>query len=245
MVYAREVEEHTLTFGVSGKLIMNSLVMYDHQTESLWSQFLGQAVIGEFAGTKLELIPNLLTEWSTWVELHPDTKAIDKGGATVFLERAGGEVAYDPYVSYYTNGRAGVSGETARDDRLFTKDLVIGLERDGEARAYPYRLLDMTPVINDTFHGTPIVVALDTGPETSVVFQREVEGQVLTFDLVVGQDGGTMVMVDRETGSRWVGLTGEAVLGPLSGAVLKRFRSHPAFWFAWKDFYPYTEVYGQ
>ena len=60
---------------------MNALVMYDHQTESLWSQFLGQAVRGVFTGAKLEFIPALMTDWATWVELHPDTKALDKGGA--------------------------------------------------------------------------------------------------------------------------------------------------------------------
>ena len=244
-MYAREIGERTLTFGVSGKLIMNSLVMYDHETESLWSQFLGQAVSGEFAGTNLELIPALLTDWAMWVDLHPDTKALDKGGATVVLEQAGGDVAYDPYVSYYINGQAGVLGETVSDDRLFTKDLVIGLERDGEARAYPFRLLNQTPIINDTFQDIPVVVALDPGPETGLVFQREIGGQVLTFDLAEGQDGGAIVMEDLETGSHWSALTGEAVLGPLTGTVLTRFRSHQAFWFAWKDFYPYTEVYGQ
>ena len=40
-MYAREIEGRELTFGVSGKLIMNALVLYDRQTDSLWSQFLG------------------------------------------------------------------------------------------------------------------------------------------------------------------------------------------------------------
>ena len=66
-MYAREIETQTLTFGVSGKLIMNALVMYDHETGSLWSQFLGQAVRGQLAGTKLEFIPALMTDWATWV----------------------------------------------------------------------------------------------------------------------------------------------------------------------------------
>ena len=43
-MYARDIAGQELNFGVSGKLIMNALVMFDRQTETLWSQFLGEAV---------------------------------------------------------------------------------------------------------------------------------------------------------------------------------------------------------
>ena len=43
MVYAREVNGEELTFGVSGLLLRDALVMFDHQTDSLWSQFIGKA----------------------------------------------------------------------------------------------------------------------------------------------------------------------------------------------------------
>ena len=49
-MYSRIVNCKEHTFGVSGKLIMNALVMYDHQTDSLWSQFLGEAVQGASGG---------------------------------------------------------------------------------------------------------------------------------------------------------------------------------------------------
>ena len=70
MVFARDVSNQELTFGVSGKLIMNALVMYDHQTDSLWSQFLGEAVTGPLAGTKLTLLPAQQTTWSAWKAQH-------------------------------------------------------------------------------------------------------------------------------------------------------------------------------
>ena len=55
---------------------MNALVMYDHQTDSLWSQFTGAAIIGSFAGTKLKILPALQTTWERWKELHPDTLVV-------------------------------------------------------------------------------------------------------------------------------------------------------------------------
>ena len=139
----------------------------------------------------------------------------------------------------------GVIGETVKDERLSTKEFVIGLENAGEAVAYPYRVLSETPVINDTFQDVPIVVVLDTDSGTGVVFRREVEGQILTFEVAEDQGTGSLVIVDQETGSRWVALTGEAVEGPLVGGLLQRFRAHQSFWFSWKDFYPHTQVYGQ
>jgi hypothetical protein len=45
-VYARTVNGRTLTFGVSGKLIRNSLVMYDRETHSLWTHLTGGAIDG-------------------------------------------------------------------------------------------------------------------------------------------------------------------------------------------------------
>ena len=245
-MYARQIGEQPLTFGVSGKLIMNALVMYDHETRSLWSQFLGQSVEGEYAGTKLDFVPALLTDWATWAELHPDTKVLDVVGDELVITAQRGELgSYDPYTSYYSSGSAGVLGETVRDDRLRTKEFVIGLEGDGEAAAYPYRVLNETPVINDTFRGIPIAVVLDAESGTGVVFQRAVEGRTLTFDAAEDQGDGSLVMVDRETGSSWTALTGEAVEGPLDGALLKPFRSLLTYWFAWKDYYPHTEVYAQ
>ena len=62
---------------MSGKLVMNALVMYDYQTDSLWSHFTGDAIKGDYLGTRLELVPSTHTTWGRWKELHPDTLALD------------------------------------------------------------------------------------------------------------------------------------------------------------------------
>jgi hypothetical protein len=55
-----------LDFGTSGKLYRSNLVMYDRQTESLWPQALGQAVVGPLTGTKLEWVPVQMVGWADW-----------------------------------------------------------------------------------------------------------------------------------------------------------------------------------
>jgi hypothetical protein len=237
-VYSRIVDGQETTFGVSGKLIRNVLVMYDRRTESLWSQLLGEAVAGELEGTKLDYLPSVMTTWQEWKAQHPDTLALVKGTTS----------DSDPYDGYYASNRAGVIGETFQDERLPTKQFVVGVvlgdqavSSTFEAVAYPFSVLSLEPVVNDVVAGTPVLVVFGQDNVTSAVFSREVEGQTLTFSL---EDTESLTLTDAETGSTWRGLTGEATDGPLVGQRLEQLKSTNSFWFGWKDFYPDTRVYG-
>ncbi|MBC8504290.1 MAG: DUF3179 domain-containing protein [Anaerolineales bacterium] len=223
------IEGDEYTFGVSGKLIMNVLVMYDRQTKTLWSQLLGEAVEGELKGTKLEFLPAWQTTWADWKEKHPDTQALRKG-------YYGGR---DPYDSYYASGRTGVIGQTVLDERLHVKEFVVGVEQNDEAVAYPFSVLNSLPVVNDFVGEVPILVVFSAETGTGVVFSRDVDGQTLTF-----QTQDELTLVDEETYTTWDGLTGEAIEGTLSGSALKRIKSTSSFWFGWKDWYPSTRVFG-
>jgi hypothetical protein len=229
-VYSRELNGQVLEFGVSGKLIMNVLVMYDRQTDSLWSQLLGKAVEGELAGQQLEFLPSWQTTWEDWKTRHPDTLALVKGY----------QGDRDPYDTYYESYAAGVIGEEHQDNRLGTKDFIVGVALGEDARAYPFRLLNDEPVVNDILNGIPILVVFDPGTASGVVFLRTVDGQTLTFN-----SSGELQLKDEETNSTWDALNGEAIAGELKGASLERVKSTSSFWFGWKDFYPETGIYGQ
>ncbi len=208
---------------------MNVLVMYDRQTDSLWSQILGEAVEGELKGQKLEFLPAWQTTWEDWKTRHPETKALIKGY----------EGLRDPYFSYYVSGQAGVLGETVQDDRLERKDFIVGVALGDAAVAYPFKTLDEQLIINDVIDGKPVLVVFDPNHDSGVVFERQVNGQTLTFTILEGLE-----IMDEETGTLWNGLTGEALSGELAGTELKRVKSTRSFWFGWKDFYPDTKVYG-
>jgi len=230
-VYDREVEDEELTFGVSGKLIRNVLVMYDRETNSFWSQLLGEAVDGEMVGAKLTYLPSWFMTWEEWKEIHPDTIALDKNG------HRGSEDVYD---SYYASERAGVIGRSNFDERLQTKEFVIGVELENAAIAYPFSVLNHEPIINDSLDGKDFLVMFDLQSGASVVFERTVEGQTLTFS----QNDDESTMTDLETGSIWERMNGTAIDGPLRGTELKRVKSVASFWFGWVDFHPDTIVYG-
>jgi hypothetical protein len=235
-VYARQFGDETLTFGVSGKLIMNALVMYDHQTDSLWSHFTGAAITGSFAGTTLEILPAMQTTWERWKELHPDTLVLNKGRG----------YQSDGYEFYYESGSAGVIGETRSDDRLDKKEFVLGLLINDEAKAYAFGDLNEHPVVNDSFAGTDLVVTFDPESATGGTFSPNVDGRTLIFRPADSSEYGessSPLMVDDETGSLWLMLTGEAIEGELKGTELEQIPSNYAFWFAWNDWHPATQLF--
>lgn len=235
-MYDRQIsEDQVLTFGVSGMLYRNGLIMYDHQTESLWSHILGQGIAGDYAGTNLTFIPTLHTNWGTWKELHPDTLVVSPN----LFSR-------DSYDSYYISDREGVvsrgsfGGGPTRDSDIRPKEYVIGVRLAGQARAYPFSALQREPVINDELAEIPIMVLFDQMTLSGTVFDRRLEdGTVLTFDSNIND----RLVKDNETNSEWNILTGQAVGGPLEGTQLAQVPITYAFWFGWIDYHTESTVY--
>ena len=85
MVHRREVEGETLVFGVHGALWGNAMTWWDHDTGSIWSQPLGEAIVGPRKGQTLELLPMSYTTWGAWRTANPETIGLDApGGVTSF-----------------------------------------------------------------------------------------------------------------------------------------------------------------
>ena len=229
MVYAREIEGETLTFGVSGKLLMNGLVMYDRETDSMWSQVSGEAIYGSHKGARLTILPALMTTWRAWLEEYPETKALDKKGRE--------EYGFDPYEPYYEDDSVGLFGRSVNDERLDAKELVAGVIVEGRAKAYPFSELSLSPVINDEVSGIPLLVSFDSESRSAAVFSRNVNGLALTFEMARGS------LKDLETGSVWSPVTGLAIQGEFAGIRLSAIPSVTLFWFAWADFNPGTAIY--
>lgn len=221
---------------MSGKLTMNALIMYDRQTRSLWSHFLSEGIEGEFKGVKLVNVPLVLTTWGEWRASFPETKALLKGASI-----------QDPYTVYYVRGDAGVIGETNRDERLYGKELVLGMGFDDRAIAFPHTALQEEEVVNTEINGEPTVIYYDSQTNTALAYSRTVKDDVLDFSLLTEETDGVTKrwMVDDLTGSKWLPLNGQAWDGELQGTRLVPVHAVNVFWFAWSDFYPETEIYRQ
>ena len=229
-MYARDVDGKTLTFGVSGKLIRNSLVMYDRQTGTLWSHLTGEALEGPLAGEHLQQVLSEQTTWGRWRSGHP---------RTLMLKVDPSAVSFDPYQNYYGAQDAGVVGRKRADNRLPVKEKVVGVRLNGEVKAYSFTALARDRVVNDTVGGVHLVIVFDGTSQSGAVYRRDPGGVVLTFTPA----GTALSMVDDGSGSTWDGLSGRATAGAKVGQQLEQVLITYSFWFGWVDFYPQTEVY--
>ena len=75
-MYARSVEDKTFTFDFAEGLIKNNLLIVDRETDSVWSQLHGRAIIGPMKGAPLSVIPSVQSTWAFWRERHPETRVM-------------------------------------------------------------------------------------------------------------------------------------------------------------------------
>lgn len=239
MVYIRDrVNGEPLEFGVSGKLWKNALLMYDRQTHSLWSHITGEAIAGTLKGKVLKSVPSTHTTWKEWKQANPSTLLLSKGGLW------GRRYNTDPYQDYYADDkRVGMMPLKHPDERIRSKEHVVGVKTGPEARAYPFSHLERFPVVNDEISGRRLVVVFSSNSKTATVFDRRLGDRILTFKEKGKPAPGELLITDNETGSLWRGLTGEAVKGKLKGKRLEQIPNMVSFWFAWKDYFPNTTIF--
>ncbi len=134
-------------FGVSGLLYKRNLLLFDRQTDSLWSQLLAEAVTGPLAGTHLLVLPAENTTWEDWKNAHPETRVLSlvTGSLRNYKE--------DPYAHY-----------------PFPRHPALLILAGGKTKIYPFSELrkDRTPVV-DELGGIRVSIAFDRRSRTAEV----------------------------------------------------------------------------
>ncbi len=131
-------------------------------------------------------------------------------------------------------------------DYLNDDDLVFGVAINGDARAYPYRIMDWHEMANDVVGGIPVSLAYCTLCGSGILFDTRVEGRPEPF--VFGSSGflyrSNKLMYDKQTNSLWQHFTGRPVVGKLtgSGIQLKVLPMATTSWKRWRETNPGTKV---
>ncbi|MEE8421540.1 MAG: DUF3179 domain-containing protein [Dehalococcoidia bacterium] len=233
------------TFGVSGLLRMSDLIMYDHQTESLWQQISGEAIVGADVGRRLTFLPSQTVSWQEFRDAFPEGLVLSIN--TGYVRNYGGS----QYTEYDKPGTTTFFPfEGADDDRLDAKERVLAVEIDGDTVAFPFSALAEHIVLEAVVGGQPVVAFWQPGTRSvldrpliaesadvgaAAAYSPEFDGRRLSF---VARDGA---IVDTQTGSTW-SVLGRAIAGPLRGAVLTPVVAGNHFWFAWIAFEPETWI---
>ena len=126
-----------------------------------------------------------------------------------------------------------ISGQQSLDK----SKLVIGIEINGEAKAYPIQLIGYHHQVMDTIGNTPVMITYCTVCRTGRAFSPIVNGKLSLFRLI-GMDHFNAVFEDESTGSWWRQATGVAITGPLKGSKLKEFPSTQLTLYSWLRQYP-------
>ncbi|MCH8101913.1 MAG: DUF3179 domain-containing protein, partial [Chloroflexi bacterium] len=125
---------------------------------------------------------------------------------------------------------------------LLPEELVLGVEINGEARAYPHRLMQFREVANDVVGGVPILVSWCPVCFTGLVHDRRLDGTVKTFGNQGALFMNALTFWDCETKSIWSQPWGTAITGTLKGKSLTLIPFEFTTWQSWLNMHPDTLV---
>jgi Protein of unknown function (DUF3179) len=229
-VFNRTISGNVVEFGTSGKLYNNNLVMYDRLSGSLWSQALGEGIVGTHAGENLKRIPFDLAYWKDWKQLYPNSVILSTD--TGFTRPYG----VDPYGDYYTSDQLFFPISNL-DKRLGLKEMVVGLDNERQYKAYVLNQIESSKIINDKV-GNKSIVLFSLYPRMVRAYVPIIHDQTLDFQY----NATANKITDKQTGSEW-NFDGLAVNGLMKGKQLTRLPFDEGFWFEWAAFHPQTMIY--
>ncbi len=214
--------------------------MYDRLTNSLWSQFTGEPIIGPLwdSGVQLDFFPVLVTTWEEWVGLHPDTTVLDRETGhypgTYYLPEEHREAIY---YDYFNSPRT-MFAVPDRDDRLATKDVVLGVQVNDSFKAYPVAALQEERIVNDVVGEEGVVVLGSAASQGARAYFRGDR----VFQ-AVGAGAGIPSVISDAGGGTWK-VTEEFLVSAANVSErLARIPTHTSYWFGWFQFRGDTELY--
>ena len=244
VVFKRNHQGITYDFGTSGLLRHSDLVMYDRQTESLWQQFTGEAIVGVMTGEQLMMIPSGLIGFEQFQAAYPAGKILSK--ETGYSR----EYGRNPYPGYDDIRNNPFLFRDPLDERLPAMARVVTVSDGKYHNAYPVELLEKLGVIHHQLGNQDVVIFHQDGVSSALDTTRIANGDDVgttgVFVPLVGKQELTFIkergFVDEQTGSHW-NIVGQAILGPLKGKQLERLVHADQFWFSWGAFRPDTLIY--
>lgn len=125
---------------------------------------------------------------------------------------------------------------------LEPSSLIMAMDYNGDVRAWPIRILDFHEIVNDTIAGDPIAITWCPLCGSGVAFDRRIDGDVVEFGVAGVLHGSDLVMYDRKTETLWQQITGEGIMGPLTGHELTEVPVTITEWSRWREAHPHTKV---
>ncbi len=130
----------------------------------------------------------------------------------------------------------------AKETDIKGNEPVIAFAHNGVTRAYPLRYMMWHEIVNDVVGGLPVAVTYCPLCNSSVVFNRVIDGKAVTFGTTGKLRYSALVMYDRDEQNWWQQVTGEALVGAKAGEILETLTSILISYDLFKERYPKGEV---
>ncbi len=222
-----------LTFRLMG-LNNQNFIMEDEQTGSWWQQVTGEAIFGPLKGKSLELVMSDEVSFEIWKREHPQSRVL-VSTAEAELSKKNFHEGLEAVKEF------GLPMSADPNDVLPQRELIVGVELEGQSKAYPVEVLVKQNPVVDQIGEVPLLLVVARDGESIRCFDRRLDGATLEMYLKPGTEG-PLVLIDSETGSEW-DFSGRAIAGPMAGRSLQKIHLLKDFWFDWKIFHPETLVF--
>ncbi len=214
--------------------------MRDEETGTWWQQVSGKAIQGPMQGKRLNAVFCDELTFATWRQEHPEGRVLRPD------EKVASQYEAEDWESQYEKFRVVTPVDPA--DTLKPRTLLVGIDINGTAKAYPVEALQKQQLILDEIGDSPIFVLIGEDQKSARAFERRLDGRTLEFFVVNEANqrqlpgGGSRQLIDAETGSIW-DFTGRCQSGNLAGKQLTPIPVLKDYWFDWKIYHPKTSIY--
>jgi len=167
IAFSALINGKALTFGVSGLLYNSDVLLFDRQTESLWSQLMMQSISGPYKGKHFTSIPVQHTTWLDWKTRNPETLVLST--KTGFSR----DYTDSPYADYLESPET-MFPLSRVSRRYHPKEVVFGIEIAGQFKVYPFVELEKSPAeFNEIINGQSITIRYDSHHKSATAFDQQ------------------------------------------------------------------------
>jgi len=229
IIYDSKVNGKNYYIGTSGFLYRSNKLMYDRDTQSLWSTFSGSPVVGPLVGKGIKFPHRYVvtTTWGEWKKRHPKTKVLSLD--TGYIRNYDEGVAYQ---NYFSTDEL-MFNVPELDKRLKNKDQVLGLifnQYPDKPLAISVEYLAKNPIYYDKIEKQTFVALTDKSGAIRVYEDKGIK-------FVKWDQKNTVI--DNQ-GAKWE--LSESRLTSEKGKILYRLPANRAFWFGWFSAYSHTRL---
>jgi len=234
-VWGREANGLILTFHLAG-INNQNFIMRDEETGSYWQQISGLAIAGPLAGHALKLIHSDELTVALWKTEEP--------AGTLLADYAADASHYSPK-NWDVRMKKTRTVLNYPEHGLANRDLMIGVQAFGDARAFLYEQVLSEKLVQDRVGAQPVILVVGPDGQSIRIFRDRIAGITAPPDFYRTPDAKNPtgpVMMDSATGSRW-NFKGCAVEGKAAGTCLDPVDFVKDYWFDWRNYHPTTTVY--